>query len=215
LIFEVLLPDAGRLPEVLDSSVIDQFLQQDPLDPVTIISADPEDHFGTDLIARMGHAPSRPASSSSREKQSSPASGTPVPVPAHTAKDASPPRKNNPAAIVRHAPAGAGGPGAHVPSSASVQPKIPSPSPPRSAESAGTSRKPPPARASGSRRNTLPGNSAKSGSRADSHARSSVRTTRTPKKQSVDVLKLCSWTGLVSGFAIFLFLLLHYTGAAL
>ena len=49
LIEEVLLPIAGQEPEQLDSVEVDRFLQQDPLDPVTIISFDPEDEFGADM----------------------------------------------------------------------------------------------------------------------------------------------------------------------
>ena len=48
LVFEVLLPIQGQEAEELDSTVVDLFLQQDPLDPVTIISFDPEDEFGSD-----------------------------------------------------------------------------------------------------------------------------------------------------------------------
>lgn len=48
LIFEVLLPVQDQPAEELEKDVIDLFLQQDPLDPVTIISFDPEDEFGSD-----------------------------------------------------------------------------------------------------------------------------------------------------------------------
>ncbi len=48
LIFEVLFPVQEQKAEELDSTVVERFLQQDPLDPVTIISFDPEDEFGTD-----------------------------------------------------------------------------------------------------------------------------------------------------------------------
>lgn len=48
LVFEVLLPIQGQEAEQLDSDIVDLFLQQDPLDPVTIISFDPEDEFGND-----------------------------------------------------------------------------------------------------------------------------------------------------------------------
>lgn len=49
LIEEVLLPVANQEAEQLDSMEVDRFLQQDPLDPVTIISFDPEDEFGIDV----------------------------------------------------------------------------------------------------------------------------------------------------------------------
>lgn len=48
LVFEVLLPIQGQEAETLDSDIVDLFLQQDALDPVTIISFDPEDEFGND-----------------------------------------------------------------------------------------------------------------------------------------------------------------------
>jgi hypothetical protein len=66
LIFEVLLPDENQQREELDSAIVDRFLEQDTLDPVTIISLDPEDHFGSDLVAEMGNPllsqPRKPAS---------------------------------------------------------------------------------------------------------------------------------------------------------
>ncbi|RJG07618.1 hypothetical protein D3870_17885 [Noviherbaspirillum cavernae] len=46
LVFEVLLPLDSLILEQLDEQVVDRFLQQDPLDPVTIISYDPEEDFG-------------------------------------------------------------------------------------------------------------------------------------------------------------------------
>lgn len=46
LILEVFLPLEGQCAEELDRSVVDRFLQQDPLDPVTIILRDPEDELG-------------------------------------------------------------------------------------------------------------------------------------------------------------------------
>jgi len=45
LITEVLLPFAGQSPDELESTVIDRFLQQDPLDPVTIILLDPDEYL--------------------------------------------------------------------------------------------------------------------------------------------------------------------------
>lgn len=226
LIFEVLLPDATRLPEVLDSSVIDHFLHQDPLDPVTIISVDPEDHFGTDLIAEMGHAPPSPASvapveirlprptvaagagspavppPSARTPDALPAPHTAA-APARSANDALPLQKSIPAPVARHTAAGIDGHGANA-----------APPAPRNSESIKPSRTMP-APAAGIRRNTVSGNAARSGLRTDSHGRPDARAKRASKKQSVDVLKLFSWTGLISGFAIFIFLLLHHYGAAI
>lgn len=46
LILEVFLPIAGQEPEELERTVIDRFLQQDPLDPVTIMLRDPEEELG-------------------------------------------------------------------------------------------------------------------------------------------------------------------------
>lgn len=46
LIFEVMLVLQTQEPEVLDKGVVEHFLRQDPMDPVTIISSYPEDEFG-------------------------------------------------------------------------------------------------------------------------------------------------------------------------
>lgn len=46
LISEVFLPVAGQEAEQIEASVIDRFLQQEPTDPVTIISYDPDEDFG-------------------------------------------------------------------------------------------------------------------------------------------------------------------------
>lgn len=46
LVLEVLLPMGEVGPDEVESTVIDRFLQQDPLDPVTIIAFDPEEEFG-------------------------------------------------------------------------------------------------------------------------------------------------------------------------
>jgi hypothetical protein len=48
LVFEVLFPVEDQKPETLDAKVTDRFLQQDPLDPVTIIVFDTDDEFGGD-----------------------------------------------------------------------------------------------------------------------------------------------------------------------
>lgn len=51
LVLEVFMPVEGQVAEELDRSVVDRFLQQDPLDPVTIIMRNPEEelsgHFGS------------------------------------------------------------------------------------------------------------------------------------------------------------------------
>ncbi|HJV53503.1 MAG TPA: hypothetical protein VJ652_18700 [Noviherbaspirillum sp.] len=46
LILEVFLPVEGQQPEEMEQTVIDRFIQQDPTDPLTIISFDPEEDFG-------------------------------------------------------------------------------------------------------------------------------------------------------------------------
>jgi hypothetical protein len=45
LITEVLLPLAEQSPDELEPAIIDRFLQQDPMDPVTIILFDPEEYL--------------------------------------------------------------------------------------------------------------------------------------------------------------------------
>jgi hypothetical protein len=46
LVLEVFMPLDGQPPEELERTVIDRFLQQDPMDPVTVILRDPEDELG-------------------------------------------------------------------------------------------------------------------------------------------------------------------------
>lgn len=46
MVLEVLLPLDDQPADDVEKTVIDRFLQQDPLDPVTIISYDPEEDFG-------------------------------------------------------------------------------------------------------------------------------------------------------------------------
>lgn len=53
LIFEVLLSLDDSVAEELDSKTIDLFLQQDPLDPVTIMSINPEEDFDLDMPAEV------------------------------------------------------------------------------------------------------------------------------------------------------------------
>lgn len=45
LVQEVLMPMAGQEAESIDTGLADLFLRQDALDPVTIVSADPEDEY--------------------------------------------------------------------------------------------------------------------------------------------------------------------------
>lgn len=46
LIVEVFLPMEGQAADELEKTVVDRFLQQDPLDPVTILVRDPDEEFG-------------------------------------------------------------------------------------------------------------------------------------------------------------------------
>ena len=46
LICEVFLQVEGQAPDQIESEIVNRFLQQDPTDPVTIISYDPEEDFG-------------------------------------------------------------------------------------------------------------------------------------------------------------------------
>jgi len=46
LVYEVLMPLAGQQAEQIEEAVLERFLQQDPMDPATIISLDPEEEFG-------------------------------------------------------------------------------------------------------------------------------------------------------------------------
>jgi hypothetical protein len=49
LVFEVLLLTADAEQDEYDSATVDRFLQQDPMDPVTIISFDAENEFDLDM----------------------------------------------------------------------------------------------------------------------------------------------------------------------
>ena len=57
LIFEVLLSLDDSVAEEFDSKTIDLFLQQDPLDPVTIMSINPEEEFDLDMPAEVATPP--------------------------------------------------------------------------------------------------------------------------------------------------------------
>ncbi|HVL77367.1 MAG TPA: hypothetical protein VM406_15240 [Noviherbaspirillum sp.] len=45
LILEVILPVEGQAPELVERTIIDRFLQQDPLDPVTIMYREDDERF--------------------------------------------------------------------------------------------------------------------------------------------------------------------------
>lgn len=53
LILEVFMPIEGQDAETLEQTIIERFLHQDPMDPVTIIVTDPEDEFGVPMPAAM------------------------------------------------------------------------------------------------------------------------------------------------------------------
>lgn len=59
LIFEVFMPTEEQVAEELEATVVDRFLQQDALDPVTIISFDPDDEFGD--VPELEHKVQEPA----------------------------------------------------------------------------------------------------------------------------------------------------------
>lgn len=59
LISEVFLPVAGQKAEQIETAVAERFLQQEPTDPVTIISYDPEEDFG-EFLAQSADALAAP-----------------------------------------------------------------------------------------------------------------------------------------------------------
>lgn len=63
LILEVFLPVEGQAPEEIERTVIDRFLQQDPLDPVTIIMRDPDEEL--EFLARYSSSTKSASSSDS------------------------------------------------------------------------------------------------------------------------------------------------------
>ncbi|HYD95085.1 MAG TPA: hypothetical protein VEC01_07160 [Noviherbaspirillum sp.] len=73
LVLEVFIPVEGQTPEELERTIIDRFLQQDALDPVTIILEDPEEMFDA-------HAASVaiPASGAATDASPEPASPDPT-----------------------------------------------------------------------------------------------------------------------------------------
>jgi hypothetical protein len=62
LALEVLMPLDDQAPEELERTVIDRFLQQDPLDPLTIIVRDPEDELDYMLASSSQQPALQPAS---------------------------------------------------------------------------------------------------------------------------------------------------------
>jgi hypothetical protein len=60
LILEVLMPIQGQAPEEVESTVVDRFLQQDPLDPVTIIMFEDDELLDWPEASKEQAAPSPP-----------------------------------------------------------------------------------------------------------------------------------------------------------
>jgi hypothetical protein len=60
LALEVFMPLEGQAPDELERTVIDRFLQQDPMDPLTVILLDPEDELGTLSLSQQPSAPLQP-----------------------------------------------------------------------------------------------------------------------------------------------------------
>lgn len=88
LILEVFLPIEGQAPEEIERTVIDRFLQQDPLDPVTIIMRDPDDEL--EFLARFS-APRQPASQTATSQS-------------HDARSARAAQESSPSPVLREAP---------------------------------------------------------------------------------------------------------------
>lgn len=61
LICEVFLPMEGQAPEQIETEVVDRFLLQDPADPVTIISYDPEEDFGELVLQTPSEGGAKPS----------------------------------------------------------------------------------------------------------------------------------------------------------
>ena len=75
LIFEVLLPGTSVKNDVVDAGMIDRFLEQDPLDPVTVVSFDAdyeyvEGQFGNNFDQQDDCVPARDAGSIMQDKGS-------------------------------------------------------------------------------------------------------------------------------------------------
>lgn len=93
LILEVFLPVEGQTPEELERTVIDRFLQQDPLDPVTIMLRDPEEEldylaqYSAKQKAAPDSAPAIPAIEAASADQSPTSSTSPQMHPTRASAD--------------------------------------------------------------------------------------------------------------------------------
>jgi hypothetical protein len=241
LIFEVLLREENQQPEELDSSLVDRFLEQDALDPVTIIiSFDPEDDFGSDLIVEMGNAVLPQTSKPTATIQASPAarvsgalaqalppvdaataevkSGPPPTPPFHldpveTTAAVSPEPRNKPSCEIQ-----AVSTTAHVPcvNPATLPPphsdhsKVKSSLDRAPAGQATLSRKSPPRPLLPDGHEAVPKTAIKSASNIRSHDRHRTSRARASRTWTDDLLKLCCWTSVVSGIVIFMVLIFRY-----
>ena len=76
LILEVFLPVEGQTPEELERTVIDRFLQQDPLDPVTIMFRDPEEEL--EYLAQFSREQKQKAASAATPTSTDTSPGAPA-----------------------------------------------------------------------------------------------------------------------------------------
>lgn len=61
LVAEVLMPSPNQRPEILDTAMLDRFLQSDPMDPTTIMNLDPEEEYGSlDTMNNLAPVTTRP-----------------------------------------------------------------------------------------------------------------------------------------------------------
>ena len=95
LVLEVFMPLDGQAPDELERTVIDRFLQQDPMDPLTVILHDPEDELGMLSHARdLGPAATQPVSPMPESVlASAEPANTPEEFPTLTEQRAAPPRE--------------------------------------------------------------------------------------------------------------------------
>lgn len=89
LILEVFMPVADQAPEEIEQGVVDRFLQQDPLDPVTIMFRDPDEE--AEYLAQYAKAaPRKPASGETTPAAPAEQGAAPAAATAAVAKPASP-----------------------------------------------------------------------------------------------------------------------------
>jgi hypothetical protein len=269
LIFEVLLPDENQQREELDSAIVDRFLEQDTLDPVTIISLDPEDHFGSDLIAEMGNPllsqpgkpasavqPGSPASVSGARSQALPpvarVNAQAIPFPsltlqldsglAETTKADCAASENKPSIEIATASTTVHLPDADRAARPAADPSLSTfrivstdslksdtdrrvPSTTHShhsktesrldrdpAETSGFSQEPLPGTSIPEKKKALAKTAARPASRSGTDSHHRIARTGPSRTWSEELLKLCGWSSVISGLAIFMFLIFRYYG---